>query len=84
MSDDNGLATGWVWTTVSEIASVGTGTTPSRTQDRFWSDGRIPWITSSAVNLPFVSEAEQFVTDQALANTTLKVYPKNTLIVALY
>ena len=84
MSDDNGLATGWVWTTVSEIASVGTGTTPSRTQDRFWSDGRIPWITSSAVNLPFVSEAEQFVTDQALANTTLRVYPKNTLIVALY
>ena len=84
MSEVNELPTGWVWSTIAELASVGTGTTPSRTQDVFWNEGKIPWITSSAVNQQFVSEAEQYITGEALANTTLKIYPKNTLIVALY
>lgn len=84
MSEANVLPIGWSWTTIADLAHVGTGTTPSRSENRFWCEGIVPWITSSAVNQPFVSEATQFVTHDALAGTTLKLYPKHTLIIALY
>ncbi len=78
------LPAGWCWTTLDDIAKIGTGTTPSRSESRYWNGGTIPWITSSAVNHLSVREAAEFVTHEALAETTLKLYPKHTMILALY
>jgi type I restriction enzyme S subunit len=78
------LPEGWCWASVDQICEVGTGTTPSRTNSRFYESGTIPWIMSGAVNLPFVDEASLFVTEFALQETTLRVYPVGTLILALY
>jgi len=78
------LPNGWFWTTVDEIAQVGTGTTPKRGNTHFWNGGTIPWVTSSAVNELNVTEAKEFVTETALEETNLKLYPKNTIIIALY
>lgn len=78
------LPTGWRWSSVGEIASVGTGATPARSNVAFYRGGTIPWITSSAVNEPFVDAADQFVTDQALRQTNLALYSPGTLLVAMY
>jgi type I restriction enzyme S subunit len=78
------LPAGWKWTTVGELATVGTGATPARGNEAFYRGGTIPWITSSAVNEPFVDSAEQFVTDEALRRTNLTLYPPGTLLVAMY
>ena len=78
------LNDGWSWASVDQICEVGTGTTPSRTNSRFYESGSIPWIMSGAVNLPFVNEASVFVTEFALQETTLRLYPVGTLILALY
>ena len=45
------LPRGWCWTTLGEIATVGTGTTPSRTNPQHWNSGTIAWITSKPRNL---------------------------------
>ena len=81
---DDGVPRDWQWSTVGELAAVGTGTTPARSNDAFYRGGTIPWITSSAVNEPFVDTADQFVTDDALRNTNLTLYPPGTLLVAMY
>lgn len=78
------LPAGWKWTTVGDLATVGTGATPARGNEAFYRGGTIPWITSSAVNEPFVDAAEQFVTDEALRKTNLTLYPPGTLLVAMY
>jgi type I restriction enzyme S subunit len=83
-ASDESLPVGWRWTTVGEIATVGTGATPARSNDAFYRGGTTPWITSSAVNEPFVDAAEQFVTDAALQQTNLTLYPPGTLLVAMY
>jgi type I restriction enzyme S subunit len=77
------LPAGWQWAAVGELARVGTGATPKRSNEAFWG-GTIPWITSSAVNEPFVDAADQFVTDDALRQTNLTLYPPGTLLVAMY
>jgi type I restriction enzyme, S subunit len=78
------LPEGWCWASVEQLCDVGTGTTPSRTNSRYYIGGTIPWIMSGAVNLPFVDKASEFVTEQALQETTLRLYPVGTLILALY
>jgi type I restriction enzyme S subunit len=78
------LPPGWRWSTVGELAKVGTGATPSRSKAAYWNGGDIPWVTSAAVNEPYVNAAAEFVTQAALAETNLTLYPPGTLLVAMY
>ena len=47
-------------------------------------NGNILWVTSGALNDNFVTEASDYVTDLALKETNLRIYPKHTLLIALY
>lgn len=76
-------ADGWVTCRLDALCEIGTGTTPSRGNASYY-NGTIPWVTSGAVNDPFVTKSDEHVTETALAETRLRVYPKHTLIVALY
>lgn len=78
------LPSGWTWTTIEQLAEVGTGTTPSRDNAAFFTGGTIPWVTSGETGQPFIRETAQHVTELALAKTSLTVYPVGTLIVAMY
>jgi len=78
------LPEGWCWATIEEIANVGTGATPKRGDDRFWANGSIPWVTSSVASLGVVTEPSDFVTEAALAETNISLYPAGTLVVAMY
>lgn len=83
-SDKGELPVGWIWKTIEEVADVTTGVTPLRTNKSYWDKGTIPWITSGALNDEFVSKSEEFVTEKAFEETTLKLLPKHTLLLALY
>lgn len=78
------LPQGWEWVAIDALASVGTGTTPSRDNAAFFDGGVIPWVTSGETGQPFIRQTEQHVTDAALAQTSLTIYPVGTLIVAMY
>lgn len=69
---------------ISDIASVGTGSTPLRSNSGFYASAGTPWVTSAATGSPFVVDADQFVTDAAITAHRLKVYLKGTLLVAMY
>lgn len=74
----------WRWTALGEITNIGTGSTPSRTESSFWSNGTIPWITSGATSNSTIDNADEYVTPAAVHTHRLKIYPAGTLIVALY
>ncbi len=75
---------GWTEVSISEIAEVGTGSTPKRSQAAYYQDGAVPWVTSSVVNRAYVDSADQFITEQALRETNCKVFQPGTLLVAMY
>jgi len=81
---DSCLPSGWHWTTVGELAEIGTGATPSRSNPKYWQDGDIPWVTSAVVNEPHVDRATEHVTRAALTETNLTLYPPGTLLIAMY
>lgn len=74
----------WKFVNVEEIATVGTGATPLKGKKEYYQNGKIPWVTSGALNDEFVTEATDYVTEKALKETNLSVYPKHTLLLAMY
>ena len=74
----------WAWTVLGEVTDVGTGSTPSRTDASFWTDGTIPWITSGSTSRSPISTGDELVTKAAVKAHRLRVYPPGTLLVALY
>jgi type I restriction enzyme S subunit len=79
-----GLPEGWTAAAVGDLATVGTGSTPSRSTRRYWEDGSIPWVTSGLLNDGHVIAATEFVSDVALAETSLRLWPPGTLLMAMY
>lgn len=82
---DQAVTTGdWPSAAVRELASVGSGATPLRSRREYYDGGRIPWVTSGALNEPFVREPSGFITERALNETAVKMWPTGTLLVAMY
>ncbi len=82
-SDKGELPKGWKLITIDEVASVGTGATPLKSKSEYYG-GSIAWVTSGALNEEYVREATDFVTEKAVKETNLTIYPKHTLLVAMY
>ena len=78
------LPESWKWVRVGDIFNVGTGMTPLKTEVNFYQNGTIPWVTSSLTSQRYIVNAETNITEYALENTSLTVYPAHTLIVAMY
>lgn len=78
------LPEGWVWATVDQLAYVGTGVTPLRSNPKFFEGGAIPWVTSGALNAELVAAASELVTQTALEQCRLEVFPAGSLLIAMY
>ena len=83
-SEDVGLPEGRYWCTIDQVAEIGTGATPNRSRSEYYDDGDVPWVTSAVVNAPYIDEPSQFVTQKALTETNLTIYPPGTLLIAMY
>ena len=73
----------WSNSKIDDIAVVTSGGTPSRSNLTFW-DGNIPWVTTSLVDFNIIQSAEEFITQKGLDNSSAKLFPKNTILMAMY
>jgi type I restriction enzyme S subunit len=60
------------------------GGTPSRKRPEFYTNGIIPWVKTKELNDGVVTEAEEFITPEAVKNSSAKLLPKNTVLLAMY
>lgn len=67
---------------VAEFAEVVTGGTPSTTKPEYW-DGDVPWLNSGSLNEGVITAPSKFITQLGLANSSAKLMPKDTVLVAL-
>ncbi|WP_369177699.1 restriction endonuclease subunit S [Candidatus Thiodubiliella endoseptemdiera] len=68
---------------VSDICSIGSGGTPSRDNLDYYK-GNIPWVKTTEVRNGYISNTSEKITHEAMTNKNLKLYPKNSLIMAMY
>jgi type I restriction enzyme S subunit len=77
------LPTSWVWTKLNEISETTSGGTPSRRKKEYFG-GNIPWLKSGELNKYVVNSAEEAITEDGLTNSSAKIIPSGTLLIALY
>ena len=66
---------------MGRFSKVGNGSTPSRGNAAYWTDGVHPWLNSSSVNQGVITRADQFVTDLALRECHLpRLHPGSVLV----
>ena len=66
---------------------IGSGTTPPNELNEFYNNGTIPWVNSGDLYgiEKEIKNVQKKVTVRALEKfTTLRVYPENTIIIAMY
>jgi len=68
---------------VSEISNVGSGGTPSRSRKEFY-NGKIPWIKTGEVVNDIIYDTDEKITQEAIKNSSAKLYEKGSLIIAMY
>ncbi|HEI2465718.1 TPA: restriction endonuclease subunit S [Escherichia coli] len=78
------LPEGWEWCRIVDLAIVGTGATPSRNEPNYWKNGVINWVTSGETGLPFIQNTTEHITQKAVDETNVSIYPPGTLIIAMY
>ena len=74
---------GWEIKTIGDLVEVSTGKTPSRTNPSYF-EGTIPWVKTTEVNGAVIKETEESISENAVKECTLKIFPVGSIIVALY
>lgn len=62
---------------------VESGGTPKRTVEEYW-NGNIGWLTSGEVRNPIVFDTKEKITQLGVAESSAKVWPTGTTVVAMY
>jgi type I restriction enzyme S subunit len=81
MSDE--LPLGWITTRISELAWTSSGGTPSTAKREYWDNGNVPWINSGALKDCVINEPSTYITKLGSENSAAKLFPKNTVVIAL-
>ena len=73
----------WCWTRMENIAQWGSGGTPSRKIPEYY-NGDIPWIKTGELNDDNIFETEEHITQEAIFHSSAKLFPENTVAIAMY
>lgn len=73
----------WEVKRVGHIGVVGNGSTPSRSNPRYWDRADYPWLNSGSVNQGIITEADQFVSNLALKECHLPLVNPGSIVIAI-
>jgi type I restriction enzyme S subunit len=73
----------WEVVRLGDVCRFASGGTPSRTNPDYW-NGRVPWVKTAEVDYKVITETEEYITEMGLLSSSAKVFPKGTLIMAIY
>ena len=68
---------------LGEIFEVGSGGTPSKSHPEYYG-GSIPWIKTGDLKCKYLYEAEDYITESGLSNSSAKMYETDTVLIAMY
>lgn len=75
---------GWVAKSIGEVCRTGAGGTPLKSKKEYYQDGNIPWLMSGEVSQGEILSATKFITRKGLENSSARMFPKDTVLVAMY
>ena len=68
---------------MGEIGTWQSGATPSRLRKDYYG-GNIPWLKTGDLNDGYITNIPESITDSALQETSVKLNPKDSVLIAMY
>lgn len=68
---------------LDQITTVTSGGTPSRTNLDYYT-GDIPWVKTGELVDGVIDDTEEHISEKAVQESNAKIYPKDTLLIAMY
>lgn len=68
---------------LGDIFEIGSGGTPSKSHPEYYG-GNIPWVKTGDLKNEYLYEAEDFITEEGLNNSSAKMYEADTVLIAMY
>ena len=68
---------------LGQICETTSGGTPNRKNDAYYC-GSIPWVKSGELGKGTIYDTEEKITEEAVKESSAKIFPKGTLLIALY
>lgn len=70
---------------IKDVAYTQSGATPRRSTKSYWDNGDIPWLKSGELSdNKNIIENSEFITQEGLENSSTKLFPEGTLLMAMY
>jgi len=73
----------WQFRPLGELSTTASGGTPSRKRKDYYG-GTIPWVKSGELNDDYIFDTEEHITEEGLKNSSAKLFPSGTVLIALY
>ena len=70
--------------TIGNVFTVSSGGTPLRDKPEYYINGNIPWIKTGDLKGKYVNNPDEFITEEALKNSSAKLFPEKTVLLAMY
>lgn len=74
---------GWEVKKLGNFCEIGTGSTPSRKNKEYY-EGSISWVKSTEVSNCVIDSTEEHISEIAIAETNCTIYPKGSILIAMY
>ena len=75
---------GWILKKMPEVVKWSSGGTPKATEKLYYEKGTIPWLIIGDLNDGIVNASATKITKFGLDNSSAKLVPKGTLLIAMY
>lgn len=79
----NEFASKFPITKINNVCEVNSGGTPSRSNKSYY-QGNIPWIKTGEVLNDIIFDTEEHISEDAINHSNARIYPKDSLIIAMY
>lgn len=80
----NGLPEGWTRKKISEFYNTCSGGTPSRSKPEYYENGVYPWVKTGEIKDSIIIDAEEYITENAIRNSSAKLLPAKSVVMAMY
>lgn len=74
----------WETVPLGEVCVTSSGGTPKSSNREYYENGTINWLKSGEVANGYIYATEQKITEKALQESSAKVFPPETVVVAMY
>lgn len=75
----------WKEKTLGELSiRVSSGLTPLKSNKEFWKNPIIPWLKTDQLGEKYIFDTNTKISKEALEQTSLRIYPENTISIAMY